>query len=97
MAWMKMDDESWYVWSGWWNGMDLVYEMEWKNIRTSLQSMTFVIHCSITSNFKFWHGNEVDGVWNEMNDMWNEVKYEWMNEMEYGWISEWNEMKWDES
>ena len=53
--------------------------------------------CRKTLNFKFWYGNEVDEVWNEMNNIWNEVKYEWMDEMEYGWISEWNEMKWDGS
>ena len=94
---MKMDDGLWYVWSGWWNGMDSVHEMEWKNIRNVLQFMTCFIH--LKQDIKFciltWKWNEWKMEWNEWDVEWSEI---WMmDEMEYGWISGWSEMKWNES
>ena len=69
-----------------WNGSQL---MKWSEVWEIVCNSWYVLfNCRKTSNFKFWNGNEVEEVWNE-------VKYEWMNEMEYGWMSKWNEMKWD--
>ena len=89
VIWMNMDDESWYVWSGWWNGMNSIYEMEWKNIRTALQSMTCVTHLQqdIKLQILTWKWGVWSMEWDEWYMEWSEV---WMNEWNGVWMDKWN-------